>query len=104
VAVNRDLEIYLRLERMMLELDKRQDPLAEGVRDLMDPIWRRLSPEDVARLDARGTIADAGLFPIQLPSPPDARLPPATVARQEFRDARDGVGWHSSDDWNDEVA
>src|SRR5450432_1576867 len=49
-----DLETYLRLERTMLELEKNGDPMADQIRDLMDPIWHRLSSEEIGLLNSRG--------------------------------------------------
>jgi hypothetical protein len=47
------LHAYQRLERVMLELDAAGDPLADQLRDLMDPLWYALSDEEHALLDAR---------------------------------------------------
>jgi hypothetical protein len=47
------LQRYLDLERFMLELDERQDPYADRIRDLMDPLWYELTDEDRRILDAR---------------------------------------------------
>lgn len=44
---------YQLLERAMLDLDVRHDPRADEIRDLLDPIWRALTPEEIACLDAR---------------------------------------------------
>ena len=51
------LEAYLSLERSMLALDAEKDPLADQLRDSMDPLWYALSDEEHALLDAR-TIVD----------------------------------------------
>jgi hypothetical protein len=74
--------------------------MAEQVRDLMDPVWYRMSPEERARLDARGQIDPGGLFPVQLPVPVRPQLPRPTVAGQQF--ARDG--WRAPDDWKKRAA
>jgi hypothetical protein len=92
----RDLDLYLALERLMLHLDQAADPLADRVRDLMDPLWYRLSPEEVTLLDSRGKIDPAGLFPIRLPFPGGARLPPTTVSGRQFTEA---TGWRAPEDW-----
>jgi hypothetical protein len=92
------LELYLRLERIMLDLDRASDPLADHFRDLMDPVWQRLSDREIELLDRRGKVGDAGLFPVQLP-PPEAPPPgpPPTVANQRLNGP--GTGWQASDDW-----
>ena len=92
----RDIDLYLTLERMMIHLDQAGDPLADRVRDLMDPLWYRLSAEDVALLDSRGKIDPAGLFPVRLPFPAGGRLPPTTVSGKQFT-GHDG--WRAPADW-----
>jgi len=92
----RDLELYLALERLMIHLDQEGNSMAESVRDLMDPVWHRLSAEEVALLDSRGKIDPAGLFPVRLPFPAGARLPPTTVSGQRFTENH---GWRAPDDW-----
>ncbi len=47
------LDAYLALERAMITLDKDEASLADEVRDVMDPIWRRLSAEERDLLSAR---------------------------------------------------
>jgi hypothetical protein len=91
-----DLDLYLAFERLMVHFDQAGDPMAESVRDLMDPIWHRLSREDVDLLNARGKVDPAGLFPIRLPFPTGARLPPTTVSGNRFTDT---TGWLAPDDW-----
>lgn len=44
---------YQQLERVMLDLDAEGDPLADALRDLMDPLWYALTNEEHALLDAR---------------------------------------------------
>ncbi|HEY3353518.1 MAG TPA: hypothetical protein VGQ83_09735 [Polyangia bacterium] len=41
----------------MLALDARDDPVADHLRDAMDPIWYSLREEDRAQLDAGVTLA-----------------------------------------------
>jgi hypothetical protein len=91
-----DLDLYLAFERLMVHLEQAGDPMAEGVRDLMDPIWHRLSRADVDRLNARGKIDPSGLFPVRLPFPAGGRLPPTTVSGKRFTDT---TGWRAPDDW-----
>ena len=91
----RDLDVYLALERLMLHLDQTGDSLADKVRDLMDPVWYRLSAEEIALLDARGKIDPAGLFPVKLPIPAGSRLPPTTVSGKRFTET---TGWRAPDD------
>jgi hypothetical protein len=93
----RDLDLYLTLERLMVHLDQAADPLADRVRDLMDPVWHRLSPDEIALLDSRGKIDPAGLFPVRLPFPAGARLPPTTVSGKRFTET---PGWRTpNSDW-----
>jgi hypothetical protein len=47
------LQAYVRLERAMLDLDAADDPLADALRDAMDPIWYALTEEERAVLDGR---------------------------------------------------
>jgi len=91
-----DLDLYLALERLMLNLDQSDDPLADRVRDIMDSVWHRLPPQDVALLDARGKIDPAGLFPVRLPFPAGGRLPPTTVSGKRFSSDE---SWHARDVW-----
>lgn len=44
---------YLALERAILRADAAGDPDADVLRDLLDPIWRRLDAKELAQLDAR---------------------------------------------------
>lgn len=99
MAMSRPLELYLQLERTMLELEKANDPLADHIRDLMDPVWRQLSDREIMLLDARGNVGDAGLYSVQLPPPASAGpFPNPTVADQRF-EGPSGAGWRSAGDW-----
>jgi hypothetical protein len=69
MAVSKQLDIYLRLERLMMELDDRDDPMADKIRDLMDPVWYALSDEDRRFLDSRGMIDVQVLYPVTLAVP-----------------------------------
>ena len=62
------LDAYLTLERVMLELDAVGDTLADGIRDMMDPIWYGLSEEEIGLLDARGNLSGVCLHPIRFPA------------------------------------
>jgi hypothetical protein len=64
MALNARWRAYLALERAMLELDLAADPLADHIRDLMDPLWYALSDEEHRLLDARS-----------VPHPADESLP-----------------------------
>jgi hypothetical protein len=46
-------EAYLCLERAMLALDATDSPVADQLRDVMDPLWHALTEEECATLDAR---------------------------------------------------
>ena len=96
----RTLDVYLALERLMIELDEDANPIADQIRDLMDPLWHRLSDDEVRRLDARGQIDPGELFPVQLPIPPPPHLPAPTVADQKF----ERQGWEAPDDWKRRAA
>jgi hypothetical protein len=69
MAMNKQLDLYLRLERIMMELDEQEDPLADRIRDLMDPLWYGLSDEDHQFIDGRGVMEIRVLYPITLMVP-----------------------------------
>lgn len=66
MALSEKMHLYLRLERLMMDLDDQEDPFAEKVRDLMDPIWFSLSKEEHEFLDSRGAIEVHMLCPVTL--------------------------------------
>ena len=66
MALNEKMHLYLRLERLMIDLDDQGDPFAEKVRDLMDPIWFSLSKEQHEFLDSRGEVDVRILYPVTL--------------------------------------
>jgi hypothetical protein len=100
LAALKNLDLYLALERLMLELDASEDPIADQVRDLLDPVWYRLSPDEKARMDARGQIDPSGLFPVRLPVPPRPQQEEPTVRDQRF----DHVSWEAPADWRKKAA
>jgi len=53
MALSRRMEVYLALERQMMALDDQGDPLADQIRDRLDPIWLRLTPDEHSYLDRR---------------------------------------------------
>lgn len=53
----------------MMECDDRDDPMADQIRDLMDPIWYALSEEDRLFLGGRGLIDVGVLYPVTLTVP-----------------------------------
>jgi hypothetical protein len=63
------LDLYLRLERIMMELDDQDNALADRVRDLMDPLWYALSDEDRQFLDSRREMEIRTLYPVNLNVP-----------------------------------
>jgi len=69
MALSDDLFLYLRLERLMMDLDDEANPLAERIRDLMDPLWYSLSEDDRRYLDSRGTVGIRTLYPVTLVVP-----------------------------------
>jgi hypothetical protein len=87
------LAAYLSLEREMLALDAAGDPLAERLRDAMDPIWYSLADDEHARLNAR-TVLDVSGPGVALPldgglfSRPPASVLLTKVGPLEFTDWR----------------
>ncbi len=73
MALSVRLQAYQRPERVMLELDGAGDPLADTLRDLMDPLWYALSDEEHAQLDGR------------TPAPSSVVIPPSPVGLTELR-------------------
>lgn len=90
--MNKQLDIYLRLERIMIELDDRGDPFADRVRDLMDPIWYGLSNEDRQFLDGRGEIEIRVLYPVTLTVPDLFRMPVEEQSAAVYIRPENGVG------------
>jgi hypothetical protein len=82
---------------------RRQRDSADRIRDLMDPIWYRLPPEEIALLDARGEVDPALLVPVRLPVPPAPASAPATVSGETF-DKPGAIGWTAPVDWRKEAA
>lgn len=50
------LRTYLALERHMLALDEAGDPLADALRDAMDPIWYSLTDDEHQILNERTVV------------------------------------------------
>ena len=96
----RNLDVYLALERVMLELDNVGDPIADDIRDLMEPIWYRLTDIEIAALDSRGEIDPTGLFPVQLPVPTAPESPTPTIADRAF----ELTGWEAPADGGKQAA
>jgi hypothetical protein len=65
MAVSTRLDGYLALERIMLELDEANDPIAEQIRDAMDPLWHSLAEDERAYLDHR-IVEVRSLHPVRL--------------------------------------
>jgi hypothetical protein len=82
MAVSTRLHAYLTLERVMLELDQSGDPLADRIRDLMDPVWYDLSDEEHSALDRRADTALESLHPIRLPAGEDLFVEPSATGRR----------------------
>jgi hypothetical protein len=72
----------------MLDLERSADSMADQVRDLMDPVWYRLSQEEIALLDSRGEIDPAELFPVRLPLPPPTGTTDSHHSRPTVRGRR----------------
>lgn len=54
--VSARLNAYLVLERQMLALDEKGDPLADALRDAMDPIWHSLTKDEHELLNERSIV------------------------------------------------
>ena len=72
------LRVYRQLERMMLDLDAAGNPLADQVRDWMDPLLYALSDEEQAVLDARSPAPASVLAPVIAFASP-VLLPPTAL-------------------------
>ena len=97
VAVNPRLAAYLSLEQAMVDLDDAGDPLAEALRDTLDPLWYALSEAEQTMLNDR-TILDSSLRPIRLPADRDSLFidPPVQPAVESTTRAMVG---REFDDW-----
>src|SRR5262245_56791190 len=62
------IDQYLALERLMLDADDAgAEELGDALRDLMDPIWYRMSEGEHAHLNQRGFVSLIALYPITVP-------------------------------------
>lgn len=75
MALSSQLDLYLKLERIMIDLDDRGEPFADQVRDLMDPLWYSLSEEEHEFLDGRGEVDVRVLYPVTLTVPDLFQMP-----------------------------
>jgi hypothetical protein len=75
MALSSQLDLYLKLERIMMDLDGREEPFADQVRDLMDPLWHALSAEEHKFLDSRGEVEVRVLYPVTLTVPDLFQMP-----------------------------
>jgi hypothetical protein len=86
------LAAYLGLERQMLALDAAGDPIADLLRDAMDPLWYALSDEEHAELDSRVVVDESGA-PLTAPAGDDLFTKPVDmkplVARANPLSAKD---------------
>lgn len=82
MALTSRLDAYLCLERQMMALDDAGDPLADVIRDSMEPIWCSLNPEERAYLDSRTIIGAASLAGSR-PSVPSRQARPDTAKPHE---------------------
>jgi hypothetical protein len=87
------LDLYLKLERIMMELDDQDDPIADRMRDLMDPVWYGLPEEDRNFLDGRGEMDVRVLYPVTLKVPDLFHAPVAETPIVEIK-PENGVGKH----------
>ena len=81
---NHRLRAYLEMERQMLALDRVGDPLADVLREAMDPLWYGLSDEEHSLLDARTISAGTGAA-LKAPVGSSLYLSPPHVDRTERR-------------------
>ena len=91
MALSDDLVLYLRLERLMMDLDDEANPLAERIRDLMDPLWYSLHEDDRKYLDGRGAVVIRSLYPVTLVVP-DLLIAPSEETLFVKVTPQDGVG------------
>lgn len=101
MAMSGRIDLYFTLERIMIDLDDANDPLADTLRDLMDPIWYGLSDEERALLNAR-KIDDVRLLnPIRLAAGKDVLFIPHKANDTGYRmvDAQGGVGKRVESGW-----
>ena len=80
------LESYLALERLMVSLDELEDPRADDLRDVMDPIWYAMSDEERSLLEAREGSCPARFAGEASPSSRSERPEPPSMA--DMRDRR----------------
>ncbi len=66
MALSARLEAYLGIEREMRALDELGDPIADALRDALDPIWLSLSEDEIRFLDRR-IIRPGMVYRIRLP-------------------------------------
>jgi hypothetical protein len=71
VAVSVRLDAYLDLERTMRALDDVGDPIADTLRDALDPIWYALADDERAFLNRR-VVVSGPVYAVRLA--PDANL------------------------------
>jgi hypothetical protein len=64
--VSRRLDAYLGIEFEMRSLDDVDDPMADGLRDVLDLFWRALSDDERAFLNRR-VISSGPMYGVRLP-------------------------------------
>lgn len=96
MAVNEStMQVFLKLERVMMLLDAQDNPLADDLRDAMDPVWCALSDEQRRWLEERTIQAPAGAHrPTDLgfASPPPMQIRTAGI-RVRKASASAGLAW-----------
>jgi hypothetical protein len=92
MALSDDLFVYVRLERLMMELDDQANPLAEKIRDLMDPLWYSLLTDDREYLNSRGLLSVRTLYPVTLVVPELLNEPTSEEVVFTKVTPKDGVG------------
>jgi len=92
MAVSSQLDLYLKLERIMIDLDDRGEPLGDQMRDLIDPLWYSLSSEEHEFLNNRGEIDIRLLYPVTLAVSDLYQLPSEQSASTVEIVAENGVG------------
>lgn len=87
------LKAYLELERQMLTLDDAGDPLADVLREAMDPLWYGLSDEEHLLLNER-TISIGSGVSLKTPVGSDLFLaPPIIKGLEERKDPLRSIDW-----------
>jgi hypothetical protein len=92
MALTDRMDLYLKLERIMMEFDDVEPGCADQLRDLMDPIWYELSDAEHEFLDSRTDVDVRVLYPVSLSVPDLYRTPPEGLPASVAVAPDNGVG------------